>query len=47
MIAGSVRHEEPLMAPVIVTLDALDARANAAFPGPVVRKDLVRRLRST
>ncbi len=29
-----------------VTLDALDERAAAAFPGLVVRKDLVRRLRS-
>jgi ATP-dependent Lon protease len=29
-----------------LTLDALDERANAAFPGLVVRKDLLRRLRS-
>src|SRR5665647_500617 len=30
----------------IVGLDGLDEKANAAFPGLVVRKDLVRRLRS-
>ena len=29
-----------------ITLDALDEKANSAFPGLVVRKDLVRRLRS-
>ncbi len=29
-----------------ITLDGLDEKANAAFPGLVVRKDLVRRLRS-
>src|ERR671937_198040 len=29
-----------------VALDALDEKANAAFPGLVVRKDLLRRLRS-
>jgi len=30
----------------IVELDRLDEKANEAFPGLVVRKDLVRRLRS-
>src|SRR6266536_2748459 len=30
-----------------LTLDALDDKANAAFPGLVVRKDLLRRLRSS
>lgn len=30
----------------IITLDGLDEKANVAFPGLVVRKDLVRRLRS-
>src|SRR5690349_16057147 len=29
-----------------ITLDTLDEKANAAFPGLVVRKDLLRRLRS-
>src|SRR6266511_4542880 len=29
-----------------LTLDPLDQKANAAFPGLVVRKDLLRRLRS-
>ena len=33
--------------PEEVTLDALDEKSNAAFPGLVVRKDLLRRLRSS
>src|SRR3990172_8975360 len=32
--------------PEEVALDTLDEKANAAFPGLVVRKDLVRQLRS-
>lgn len=32
--------------PEEVALDALDEKANAAFPGLVVRKDLLHRLRS-
>src|SRR3954453_1978680 len=34
------------MALEVVELDALDEKGNGAFPGLVVRKDLLRRLRS-